>query len=154
MLHSLVALSCGAMMMFYRDEVFVFSHGKDHASKILGSTPHDQLLIRTSDSFSGLLLFAVGMLLFMVAFVKEKEFHGFFARGCVVLHVAMAIWRIYFERKVEDLGHDWLRLVFGDIILGLSWMELGTAMSFTGVDVEFGFASLIYMFVSEREEED
>ena len=30
----------------------------------------------------------------------------------------------------------------------------GIEMSFTGVDVEFGFASLIYMFVSEREEED
>ncbi|KAK4387075.1 hypothetical protein Sango_2578100 [Sesamum angolense] len=105
------------MMMFYRDEVFVFSHGKDHASKLLGSTPHDQLLIRTSDSFSGLLLFAIGFFLFMVAFVKDREFHSFFARGCVLLHVAMAIWRVYFERKVEDLGYDWVRLVVGDIVL-------------------------------------
>lgn len=121
-LHSLVALSSGAMMMFYRDGLFVFNHGKDHASQLLGSTPHDQLLIRTSDSFSGLLLFAIGLLLFMVAFVKDKEFHSFFARGCVLLHVAMAVWRFYFERKVEVLGHDWLRLVVGDIVLGLSWV--------------------------------
>ncbi|EPS73457.1 hypothetical protein M569_01303 [Genlisea aurea] len=121
-LHSVVAVTCGALMMFYRDEILAFSHGRDHASKLLGSTPHDQLLIRTSDSFSGLLLFTVGFLLFMVAFVRDKDFHGFFARGCVGLHAAMAIWRIYFERKVEDLGHDWMRLVVADIALGLSWV--------------------------------
>ncbi|CAI9757024.1 unnamed protein product [Fraxinus pennsylvanica] len=108
--------------MFYSNEVFVFSHGIEHASKLMGSTPHDQLLIQTSDSFSGLLLFAIGFLLFMVAFVKDREFHNFFAKGCVLLHVAMAVWRIYFERKVEDLGRDWLRLVVGDIALGLSWV--------------------------------
>ncbi|KZV46363.1 hypothetical protein F511_07915 [Dorcoceras hygrometricum] len=122
MLHSWVALTCGGLMMFYRDEVFVFSHGKENASKLLGSTPHDQLLIRTSDSFSGLLLFAIGILLFMVAFVKDREFHSLFPKGCVILHVTMAIWRIYFERKVEVLGLDWLRLVVGDIVLGLSWV--------------------------------
>ncbi|KAL6538335.1 hypothetical protein OROGR_012323 [Orobanche gracilis] len=122
MLHSLVALTCGALMMFCSDEIIVFSHGKDHASKLLGSTPHDQLLIRTSDSFSGLLLFAIGFLLLMVSSVKDREFHSFFARGCVLLHVTMAVWRIYFERKVEVLGHDWMRLVVGDIVLGLSWV--------------------------------
>ncbi|XP_022874772.1 uncharacterized protein LOC111393469 [Olea europaea var. sylvestris] len=106
----------------YCYEVFVLSHGKDGASKLQGSTPRDELLIRTSDSFSGLLLFAIGFLLFMVAFVKDREFHSFFARGCVLLHVTMAIWRVYFERKVEDLGRDWLRLVVGDIVLGLSWV--------------------------------
>ncbi|KAL6951833.1 hypothetical protein U1Q18_000672 [Sarracenia purpurea var. burkii] len=122
MLHSVVALSCGAMMMFYTKEVFVFSHGNEIASKLVGSTPHDQLLIRTSDSFSGLLLFAIGFLLLMVAFVKDREFQSFFAKGCVLLHVAMAIWRVYFERKLEELGHDYLRQVVGDIVLGLSWV--------------------------------
>ncbi|KAL8476786.1 hypothetical protein ACS0TY_029185 [Phlomoides rotata] len=71
---------CGAMMMYYRDGWFVFYLGKDHASLLLGSSPHDQLLIRTLDSSSGLLLFVVGFLLFMVAFVKDREFHSFFAR--------------------------------------------------------------------------
>ncbi|XP_073286120.1 uncharacterized protein [Primulina huaijiensis] len=122
MLHSLIALTCGALMMFYRDEVSVFSHGRERAGKLLGSTPHDQLLIQTSDSFSGLLMFAIGFLLFMVAFVKDREFHSFFPKGCVLLHITMAIWRIYFERKVEVLGFDWLRLVVGDIVLGLSWV--------------------------------
>lgn len=120
-LHSVVALSCGAIMMFYTNDLIVFSHGKDTATKLMGSTPHDQLLIQTSDSFSGLLLFAIGFLLMMVAFVKDREFQGFFARGCVLLHVAMAVWRIYFDRKLEDLGGSWLRLVFGDIVLALSW---------------------------------
>ncbi|GAA0140850.1 hypothetical protein LIER_02123 [Lithospermum erythrorhizon] len=121
-LHGLVALICGILMMFYSNELFVFSHGKDHASKLLGSTPHDELLIRTSDSFSGLLLCAIGCLLFMVAFVKDREFQGFFARGCVMLHVSMAIWRYNFERKLDDLGHDWVRLVVADLALALSWI--------------------------------
>jgi hypothetical protein len=64
-------------MMFYSNEVSVFGHGPETASKLQGSTLHDQLLIRTSDSFSGLLLFAIGFLLFMVAFANEKCFYSF-----------------------------------------------------------------------------
>ena len=85
-MHSLVALSCGGMMMFHSYEFLEFSHRRDHANKFAGSTPHDQLLIRTSDSFSGLLLFAIGFLLLMVAFVKNRDFQSYFARGCVLLH--------------------------------------------------------------------
>lgn len=124
MLHSLVALTCGALMMFYSNEFYAFGHGFETASKIQGSTPHDQLLIRTSDSFSGLLLFAIGFLLFMVAFVKDREFQSFFAKGCVLLHIAMALWRVYFERKLEDLARDCPRQVVGDIALALSWVYL------------------------------
>ncbi|XP_059661512.1 uncharacterized protein LOC132307699 [Cornus florida] len=121
-LHSVVALTSGALMMFNTNDVFVFGHAIENESKLLGSTPHDQLLIQTSDSFSGLLLFAIGFLLFMVAFVKDREFQSFFAKGCVIIHVAMAIWRVYFERKLGDLAHDWLRQVAGDIALALSWV--------------------------------
>ncbi|KAL6314565.1 hypothetical protein AAG906_026904 [Vitis piasezkii] len=123
-LHSVIALTCGALMMFYTNEIFVFGHGPEIARKLQGSTPHDQLLIRTSDSFSGLLLFAIGFLLFMVAFVKDREFQSFFAKGCVTLHVFMALWRIYFERKLEDLAWDWPKQVVGDIVLALSWVFL------------------------------
>ncbi|XP_063948975.1 uncharacterized protein LOC108222349 [Daucus carota subsp. sativus] len=121
-LHSVAAMTCGLLLMFYTNEVFEFTHGREIAVKIKGSTPHDQLLIRTSDSFSGLLLFALGFLLFMVASVKDRNFQGFFARGCVFLHVVTALWRIYFDRKLEDLGGNWLRLVVGDIVLALSWV--------------------------------
>ena len=61
------------------------------ARKIRGSTPHNQLFIQTSESFSGLLLFAIGFLLFMVSFVKDREFQAFFAKVCTVLHVFMAM---------------------------------------------------------------
>lgn len=124
MLHSLVALTCGALMMFYSNEFYAFGLGFETASKLQGSTPHDHLLIRTSDSFSGLLLFAIGFLLFMVAFVKDREFQSFFAKGCALLHIAMALWRVYFERKLEDLARDWPRQVVGDIALALSWVYL------------------------------
>ncbi|KAL5736328.1 hypothetical protein ACOSP7_030786 [Xanthoceras sorbifolium] len=121
-LHSVIALTCGALMMFYTKEIAIFGHGIEVASKLQGSTPHDQLLIQTSDSFSGLLLFAIGFLLFMVAFVKDREFQSFFAKGCVLLHVSMAVWRVGFERKLVDLAHDWPKHVVGDIALALSWV--------------------------------
>ena len=109
-------------MMFYMTEVYTFGHGIETAQKLLGSTPHDQLLIRTCDSFSGLLLFAIGFLLLMVSFVKDLEFQSFFAKGCTVLHVSMALWRCYFERRVEDLAWDWLRQTVGDVLLAASWV--------------------------------
>ncbi|XP_004485782.1 uncharacterized protein [Cicer arietinum] len=121
-LHSIIAITSGALMMFYMKEVYTFGHGVQTATKLLGSTPHDQLLIKTSDSFSGLLLVAIGFLLFMVSFVKDRDFQNFFAKGCILLHVFMALWRIYFERKVEDLAWDWLRQTVGDILLALSWV--------------------------------
>ncbi|KAH7546002.1 uncharacterized protein LOC107424384 [Ziziphus jujuba] len=121
-LHSLIAATCGALMMFYMKEIYAFGHGNEIAVKLLGSTPHDQLLIRTSDSFSGMLLFAIGFLLFMVSFVKDRDFQSFFAKGCTILYVFMALWRVIFERRVEDLAWDWLRQTVGDVLLGLSWV--------------------------------
>ncbi|MBA0733687.1 hypothetical protein Gogos_017672, partial [Gossypium gossypioides] len=124
MLHSMVAITCGALMVFYTKEVSVFGHGHEIASKLQGSTPNDQLLIQTSQSFSGLLLFTIGLVLFMVAFVEDREFQSFFAKGCVLLHVSMAVWRVCFEGKIEDLAHQWLRQALGDIMLSLSWVLL------------------------------
>lgn len=121
-LHSLIASTSGVLIMFYLNEVSVLGHGIETARKLLGSTPHDQLLIKTSDSFVGLLLCVIGLLLFMVSFVKDREFQSFFAKGCIFLHVSMALWRVYFERKVEDLAYDWPRQLVGDFVLALSWM--------------------------------
>jgi len=122
-LHSIIALTSGVLMMFYTNEVSVFGHGIEVAARLQGSTPHDQLLIRTSHSFSGLLLFAIGLVLFMVAFVKDRDFQSFFPKGCVLLHVSMAVWRVCFEMKVEGLAHDDLvRQVVGDFVLALSWV--------------------------------
>lgn len=122
MLHSAITLTCGALIMFYLKETFVLGHGTKTARKLLGSTPHDQLLIQISNSFAGLLLFAVGLLLLMVAFVKDTEFQSFFAKGCVLLHVSMALWRVYFERRLEDLARDWPRQLVGDLVLAFSWI--------------------------------
>ncbi|KAL5857443.1 hypothetical protein ACOSQ3_004901 [Xanthoceras sorbifolium] len=99
-------------MMFQMKKIHMLTQGSEMAAKLVGSNPHDQLLIETFDSFAGLLLFAIGFLLFML----------FFMKGCTVLHIFMAIWRVYFERRVEDLAWDWLRKTVGDILLGFSWV--------------------------------
>ncbi|THU51246.1 uncharacterized protein LOC135640183 [Musa acuminata AAA Group] len=122
LLHAAVAATCGALMMFYLNEIAVVGHGRETARRLQGSTPHDQLLIQTSDSFAGLLLFAIGLLLFMVAFVKDRDFQAFFAKGCILLHAAMALWRVFFERRLEDLARDWPRQLVGDLVLSLSWV--------------------------------
>ncbi|KAM7275650.1 hypothetical protein ACFE04_017516 [Oxalis oulophora] len=108
--------------MFSLKEISVFGHGHETAQKLLGSTPHDQQLIQISNSFAGLLLFVVGFLLLMVSSVKDREFQSFFAKGCILLHLAMSLWRVYFERRIEVLAWDWPKQVVGDIVLALSWL--------------------------------
>ncbi|KFK35751.1 hypothetical protein AALP_AA4G031700 [Arabis alpina] len=121
-LHSMIALTSGTLMMFYTEKASIFGPGSEIASKLKGSTPHDELLIKISQSFSGLLLFVIGFVLFMVSYVKEQEFHGFFACGSVILYVLMAFWRVLFEWKIEDLAYEWLKQALGDIALGVSWV--------------------------------
>ncbi|KAF8049283.1 hypothetical protein N665_2250s0007 [Sinapis alba] len=121
-LHSVIALTSGTLMMFYTEKASIFGPGSEIASKLKGSTPHDELLIQISQSFSGLLLFAIGLVLFMVSFVKDREFHSFFAGGSVILYVLMASWRVLFEWKIEDLAYEWPKQALGDIALGISWV--------------------------------
>ncbi|KAJ6975794.1 uncharacterized protein [Populus alba] len=121
-LQSTIAITLGSLIMFYLREISVVGHGTETAQKLLGSTPHDQLLIQISNSFAGLLLFVVGFLVFMVASVKDREFQNFFAKGCALLHVVMALWRFCFERRVEDLAWDWPKQVVGDFVMALSWV--------------------------------
>ncbi|CAN6920453.1 unnamed protein product [Brassica oleracea var. botrytis] len=121
-LHSVIALTSGTLMMFYTEKASIFGHGSDIANKLKGSTPHDELLIQISQSFSGLLLFAIGLVLFMVSFVKDREFHGFFAGGSVILYVLMALWRVVFEWKIEDLAFECPKQALGDIALAVSWV--------------------------------
>ncbi|KVH89655.1 hypothetical protein Ccrd_008350 [Cynara cardunculus var. scolymus] len=52
LLHSLIVISCGGLIMFYLNEISIFGHGIETARKLSGSTPHDQLLIQTSHSFT------------------------------------------------------------------------------------------------------
>ncbi|XP_074300901.1 uncharacterized protein LOC141632238 [Silene latifolia] len=122
LLHSVIGVTCGAMMMFYTKEISLLSHGKEIASRLQGSTPHDELLIQISNSFSGLLLFIIEFLLFMVVFVKDSRFQSFFAKGCVLLHLSMAVWRVYFQMNLEDLAADLPRQNVGDTMLALSWV--------------------------------
>lgn len=122
LLHSAIATTCGALMMFYGKEMAVVGHGRETASRLAGSTPHDQLLLQTSDAFSGMLLFAIGWLLFMVAFVRDRDFQTFFAGGCSLLNFSMAFWRFYFEGHLEDLARDCPRQAVGDLLLSLSWI--------------------------------
>lgn len=121
-LHSVLAVTCGAFIMFFLTEISVLGHGTETARKIMGSTPHDQLLIQISNSFVGLLLFVVGFLLFMVAFVKDREFQSFFAKGFILIHISVALWRVFFERRLDDLAYDWPRQLMGDFVLALSWV--------------------------------
>lgn len=121
-LHSVLAVTCGAFIMFFLKEISVLGHGTETARKIRGSTPHDQLLIEISNSFAGLLLFVVGFLLFMVAFVKDREFQSFFAKGLILIHISVALWRVFFERRLDDLAYDWPRQLIGDFVLALSWV--------------------------------
>ncbi|KAI3964639.1 hypothetical protein MKX01_020456 [Papaver californicum] len=122
LLHSIISFSCGSLMIFYQNEIFIIGHGSETSIKLLGSTPYDQLLIQTSDSFAGLLLCIIGFLLFMVSFIRDKEFQSFFTEGCILIHILVALWRIFFEREVEILASHWPKQVIGDFLMAFSWV--------------------------------
>lgn len=123
MVHAAVAVGSGALMMFSQAEAYAWGHGREAAARLLrSSTPRDELLIRTSDAFAGLLLCAVGALIFMAGFARDREFQAFFAKGCALLHAAAALWRVHFERRLEELERDWPRQLVGDLVLALSWV--------------------------------
>ncbi|KAI3851534.1 hypothetical protein MKW92_037267 [Papaver armeniacum] len=122
LLHSIIYFSCGSLMIFYLNEISVIGHGSETAIELLGSTPHDQLLVQISNSFAGLLLCIIGLLLFMVSFITDKEFQSFFAKGCILIHILVALWRIFFERKVEILASHWPKQVIGDFLMAFSWV--------------------------------
>ena len=122
LLHSCIDVVSGSLIMFFLSEMATVGVGKETASKLLGSTPHDQLLIKTSEALVGVCYVFIGIMLFMVAFVKDKEFQSFFAKGCVLMHMLMAAWRLFFERRIEDVAWDWPRQIIGDFFLAMSWV--------------------------------
>ncbi|XP_057790485.1 uncharacterized protein LOC131007597 [Salvia miltiorrhiza] len=121
-LHAATAATCGILIMFYLKEITEFGHGAATARSMLGSTARDEVVVRVSNSFAGLLLVVIGCVVFMAGFVKDREFQGFFAKGCAGLHLAMALWRVWFERRLEVLARDWPRQLVGDFVLALSWL--------------------------------
>ncbi|KAI4368892.1 hypothetical protein MLD38_017399 [Melastoma candidum] len=52
------------------------SASTDAARRLLGSTLRDRLLIRTSDSFASLFLFAIGLLLLIVSLIHDRKGRG------------------------------------------------------------------------------
>ncbi|KAL4391790.1 hypothetical protein HN51_013241 [Arachis hypogaea] len=74
-------------------------------------------VIKTSDSFFGVLLVTIVFILFRVSFVKDKDFQAFFAEGCTLLCIVMAFWRASFEREVKDFACDWLHQSIRDALL-------------------------------------
>ncbi|KAJ6360848.1 hypothetical protein OIU77_004799 [Salix suchowensis] len=122
-LHSAIAITSGSLIMIYLEEISVVGHGTETAQKLLGSTPDDRSLIQILHFLCGFAsVCSWAFWCFMVAFVKDREFQSFFAKGCALLHVSMALWRFYFERRVEDLAWDWPKQVAGDFVLALSWV--------------------------------
>ncbi|KAL3740110.1 hypothetical protein ACJRO7_021399 [Eucalyptus globulus] len=75
---SLIALFCGTLMTFHAQAISSLGHGTN-------------LLIRTSHSFAGLLLFSIGLLLLMLSSRKDWELRDSFAKGCTVPHVFVAV---------------------------------------------------------------
>ncbi|KAH7420780.1 hypothetical protein KP509_13G022100 [Ceratopteris richardii] len=117
LLHSGIAMISGVIILFdFNDK----THAK--SKRFMGSTLHDQLLIRTNEALTGLLFFAIGLLLFIVSFVRDTDFHCFFAKGCVLVYGLIAGWRLWFQRRIADFSLEWPRQLIGDLFLGLSWV--------------------------------
>lgn len=61
---------------FYGKEISVFNYDIETSQKLFDSTPRDQLLIQSSNAMAALILFVLGLVLFMVALETWKGQKG------------------------------------------------------------------------------
>ncbi|KAH7298482.1 hypothetical protein KP509_25G045900 [Ceratopteris richardii] len=73
---------------------------------------------RANEALIGVLFLVIGLLLFTVAFVKDLDFHCFFAKGCMLAYGLIVLRSLWCQNKIT-VG-PWTFL--GPLFLGASWV--------------------------------
>ncbi len=119
--HAGLDLLLGASMLLGLKQTAEAVHGSETASKLLGSTEEDRLAIHASESLVGVLLVDVGLILGLVATVKDERFRRHFCGIAIGTHCLMAAWRYLVASRVPALSKDWKGQLVGDALMGASW---------------------------------
>ncbi|MCO5584385.1 hypothetical protein L7F22_038311 [Adiantum nelumboides] len=82
LLHSCVDVVFGSLTVFFLTDMAAVALGKQTARKLLGSTPHDQPLIKTSEALFDVCYVFGAIFLFMCLLLsKAKKTNAFSAKG-------------------------------------------------------------------------
>jgi len=120
--HGIIDFLTGISILSNFEGAATFIHGKEYADLLLGSTPHDQLSIRTSETLVGILLLDIALILGIISTVKDSTFQKRFCYTALITHGLMINWRYFYASKVPALANDWKNQCVGDIIMGSSWL--------------------------------
>lgn len=96
-------------------------HGEKDGAALMGSTPADKLAIGTAERLVGVLLIDIGLILGLVANVKDEKFQKEFCGVAIATHMLMGGWRIGVASKVPALEHMWKKQLAGDVLMASTW---------------------------------
>lgn len=112
-------------MLLALDSTARLAHGDDVADQLIGSSTEKKspevLNLRSSESLVGVLLVDIGLILGVVATVKDPKFQRNFACVALGTHALMALWRVRVESKLPALKKDWKGQLVGDALMASSW---------------------------------
>ncbi|CAF1218477.1 unnamed protein product [Rotaria sordida] len=58
----------------------------------------------------------------MISHLEQIELQRYFSKGCILIHLLLATWRICVEARVQVLQKDLKGQLLTDLIFAVTWM--------------------------------
>ncbi|UJR21393.1 hypothetical protein I4U23_024483 [Adineta vaga] len=121
--HAFIDIFMGLLMIFSISTISRIAHGDEITNKLhLIDDDEKSRLIQTSESLVGMMLIFIGVLLYMVSSLEDKKFQRYFSKGCILIHILLACWRIFVEAKIQVLQKDVHGQIITDLVFAGTWL--------------------------------
>ncbi|CAF0891296.1 unnamed protein product [Rotaria sp. Silwood1] len=121
--HAFINVFMGSFMVLSVSTLARLAHGEEVTKKLhLTDEDEKSQLIQTSESLVGMMLIFIAILLYMVSHVEQIEFQRYFSKGCILIHLLLAMWRIFVEARVQTLHKDVKGQILTDLIFAATWV--------------------------------
>ncbi|CAF2412230.1 unnamed protein product [Rotaria sp. Silwood2] len=123
--HAFIDVFMGSFMVLSVNTLARLTHGEEVTEKLhLTDEDEKSQLIHTSESLVGMMLIFIAILLYMISHLEQIEFQRYFSKGCILIHLLLATWRIFVESRVQALQKDLKGQIFTDLIFAAIWMTV------------------------------
>ncbi|CAF0938249.1 unnamed protein product [Adineta steineri] len=123
--HACINVMMGSSMVLSISTVSRLAHVEEVTKKLhLTDDDEKSRLIQTSESLVGMMLIFIGILLYMISYLEDIAFQRYFSKGCILIHVLLASWRIFVEAQVQTLQKDVKGQIIMDLIFAGTWLTI------------------------------
>ncbi|CAF1106676.1 unnamed protein product [Rotaria sordida] len=121
--HAFIDVFTGSFMVFSVSTLARLLHSEGVTEKLhLTDEDAKSQLIQTSESLVGMMLIFIAILLYMISHLEQIELQRYFSKGCILIHLLLATWRICVEARVQALQKDLKGQLLTDLIFAATWM--------------------------------